>query len=128
MPGKGDEELDFVLMKTFAARNAGNGRAGLCHVLTKGLNEQKQSLVAHQKIHLKGHLVALTMAVQTLANILAWFTWFLHGVGGKSNNFADKVGAVRGLHKVAEDQLLKELRSGGWQRYTRRGRTTSPSP
>jgi hypothetical protein len=41
VPGKGEEEVDFVLMKTFAAWNAGDGRTGLRHVLTKGLREQK---------------------------------------------------------------------------------------
>ena len=62
VPGKSDEEVDFVLMKTFAAWNAGNGRRGMCHVLTKGLKEQEQSLLAQQKVHLKGYAAVLTMA------------------------------------------------------------------
>ena len=76
VPGKGEEEVDFVLMKTYAAWNAGDGRTGLRHVLTKGLREQKQSLQAHQKVHLEGHAAALTLAAQTLADVTAWFTWF----------------------------------------------------
>lgn len=76
VPGKGEEDVDFVLMKTFAAWNAGDGRTGLRYVLTKGLKEQKQSLLAHQKVHLEGHAAALTLAAQTLADVTAWFTWF----------------------------------------------------
>ena len=68
--------MDFVLMKTFATWNAGDERTGMRHVLAKGMKEQKQSLLVHQKVHLEGHVTALTMAAQMLANVLAWFMWF----------------------------------------------------
>ena len=71
VPGKGDEEVDFVLMKNFAAWNTRDGRRGLRHVLMKGLKEQKQLLLVYQKVHLEGHTTALTMASQTLANVSA---------------------------------------------------------